>query len=354
MDPITYDPEKLRNRIAAEPFKSALLKVWCATDLEGFLAHYVANDAFAKDIAHNQDAFVNTDDRNIIEFSFARTVGTKGSFGIPIAREAAHRRSQDRPSHVNGAIDWTRVDDQNAAIYTHIARTPAPTYYFLTADQRYSALAQTAYATGNSSGAMELWRQQHREPSSLTEWTMIAEIFAASGDSNALPYIKKVSELSPAEGAMLLATLRARERRYIEATDALVSAYEFSRAEPWAMALIFNHSFDIAVEIASRDRGGPLALRLYRALEQPFSVKVSEAGRLRALYTVGRIIDNRGYTEYTRKAIAAFEPEVPWEHEFLQVRRDCYRALADPLATKAERDLAAFVENEPSQFILQN
>ena len=76
-----------------------------------------------------------------------------------------------------------------------------------------------------------------------------------------------------------------------------------------------------------------------------------ESDRRKALLAVARVIDSRGYSEYTRKAVAAFEPDVLWERQFLQTRRDCYRTLGDPLAAKAERDLAAFIKAEPASFL---
>lgn len=350
LEPIEYDVETLRRRIADEPFKSALTKVWRVTDLEALLSHYVANDAFAKEVASDPKAVVNTDDRNLIEFSFARTVGTNAGFTIPQAREEAHRRAQDRPSRMSGYIDWTRVDDQNAAIYTQLAKMSAPTYSFLTRDQRLCAIAESAYVTGNT-GAMELWRQQPREASSLTEWAMMAELLASDGNNDALPYIQKISDSYPAEASMLLAILRARQLRFTEASEALLSAYEACRVEPWPMALIFKHTLDLAIEIVSRDNGGLLGPRLYRALEESFAVKVFEADRRKTLLKIGRLIDGRGFSDYTLKAIAAFEPDVPWEREFLQTRAECYRSLGHPLAAKAARDLTAFVKAEPAPFL---
>jgi hypothetical protein len=42
----------------------------------------------------------------------------------------------------------------------------------------------------------------------------------------------------------------------------------------------------------------------------------------------------------------SFEPNVPWDRQFLKGRRDCYRELGDPLLAKAEKDLASFHASE--------
>src|SRR5262249_15767019 len=46
--PLAHDATQLRARIAQEPYRSALLHAWRATDLEGVLAHFIAQPGFAK------------------------------------------------------------------------------------------------------------------------------------------------------------------------------------------------------------------------------------------------------------------------------------------------------------------
>jgi hypothetical protein len=114
------------------------------------------------------------------------------------------------------------------------------------------------------------------------------------------------------------------------------------------MPIVFKRSFVVTKFVASEDKDGAYLRRLYAALEQPFAVRVCEADRRRALLDVAALLDRNGFTDYTRKAVAAFEPDVPWEREFLTIRRDCYRALSSPLAAVAERELAQFVAAEPA------
>ena len=53
------------------------------------------------------------------------------------------------------------------------------------------------------------------------------------------------------------------------------------------------------------------APRLYRALETPFAVYASESDRRKALALIAAEIDRNGLSEHSRKAISAFEPNVP-------------------------------------------
>ena len=74
----SYDAAGLARRIADEPFKSALSDAWRAVDIRGLLAHYVANDSIARAAASDPSVSINSDDRNVVEFGFARLVGQGG------------------------------------------------------------------------------------------------------------------------------------------------------------------------------------------------------------------------------------------------------------------------------------
>jgi hypothetical protein len=149
---------------------------------------------------------------------------------------------------------------------------------------------------------------------------------------------------------MLLGLLRFSQGRGTEATDALEPAYESFQAEPWVMPLVAAHSFSVAQHISQQDKGGGLSKRLYRALEKPFAVYVAESNRRKSLAIIAADIDQRGFSEYSQKAISALEPNGPWDQEFLRVRRDCYRALSDPRLPIAEKELSQFLANEPVRF----
>ncbi len=113
------------------------------------------------------------------------------------------------------------------------------------------------------------------------------------------------------------------------------------------MSEIVKRSFDIAHYLATQDPSGRAGARLYDILEVPFAVHAFDEDRRKALALIAFFADGRKPGEYTLKSVASFEPHVPWDREFLQMRRDCYRAFNDPRAEQAERDLAAFMSAEP-------
>ena len=348
-EPIPYDVEALRRRIAEEPFKTAIAKVWRVTDLEGVLAHFVANASYAKQLTAEQGGTVNTDDRNTIEFSFARTVGKAAGFSISDLREAAHRRDQHRPTSA-GYVDWARVVEQNLVMDIHLGTARPPAYSFLDANQRRRLSALSAYSLGSTIEALRLWREQSRDAENLTENAMLSHMLAWAGDSAALDYSERVREVNPGEASMLVAFLRARQGRFTEAREALETAFVSLRTDPWIMATIAKGSFDIAQYLATQDATGATAARLFEILDVPFSVHAFDEDRRKTLNLIAFFADGRKPGEYTRRSIASFEPNVPWDRQFLQMRRDCYRALGDPRLAAAEKDLAKFLAAEPQPF----
>jgi spermidine synthase len=345
MEPRQYDVEALRARIAEPPFKLALEKVWRVNDVEGFLSHFVANEAFARDIVAGTKSFVNTDDRNRIEFGFARSVGKLWGLRIGELREAAYRRSQHRPAMI-GDVDWNSVQEQNLTMDVHLG-TPRPSApSFATEEQRRRWAAISAYVAGAPQEALNLWSQQARDAKGLTENAMVAHMFAWAGDARAMDYIERVAATHPGEASMLTGFLRARQGRFTEAADAIESAYLSLRTDPWMMSPVAARSYEVAQWVAAQDPSGAVALRFFRALEQPFSVYVFDEDRRKAFALIAAQADRGRPGKYTQQAMHTFEPNVPWDRQFLKVRRDCYRETGDPLLAKAEADLARFIEAE--------
>src|SRR5689334_10936840 len=87
--PVTYDVPTLRARLAEPIYQQALALAWRTEGLEGFLARYVANPVLARDIAAAVGDWVNTDDRTLIEFDFARSVGRSANFAVESLRGLA-------------------------------------------------------------------------------------------------------------------------------------------------------------------------------------------------------------------------------------------------------------------------
>jgi hypothetical protein len=316
-------------------------------DLEGVLAYFVADEAFAEELLRAGAPPVNTDDRNIIEFSFGRAVGKPMNSVIPELREAAHRRGHDRPT-VAGTVDWRRVDEQNLSIGLLLDAPPA-VYGFLDEAQRKTATALTAYVNGNIGGAVASWSPPSVDAANITELAATADMLGWAQDARASEYIDRLALTNVAEATLLRAMVLARRGFFADAAAAFEIAYQGFRKQPWAIMPVLQNSFPIAEYVAAQDSTGGFARQIYSAIEQPFSVYTFEADRRKTLLALGKLIDGAAYSEFTRRAVTLFEPNVPWDREFLQTRHDCYKTLGDARQRIAEIELKRFLRGEPQR-----
>jgi spermidine synthase len=101
-DVLEFDADTLRRRMADPAIADGLRYAWRAVDVEGVLAHYVCGQAtieeFLDDARQPRDALpLNTDDRNVLEYAFAKTVGQPTRFSTQDLLSAASKLDDDCP-----------------------------------------------------------------------------------------------------------------------------------------------------------------------------------------------------------------------------------------------------------------
>ena len=123
--PFSYTAEGLRRRIAEEPYRTALAVAWRATQMEGFLARYVAGERLVEEASRNYARCLNTDDHNRVEYGFARTLGRPerllrgeaspaghraaiGSAGVPVRGRGLGRRRRREDRDVGACATGSR------------------------------------------------------------------------------------------------------------------------------------------------------------------------------------------------------------------------------------------------------
>ena len=332
----------MRARIAEEPFKSAMANTWRATDIHGVLAHYLANDAFARAMAGAPHAGVNTDDRNIVEFGLARSVGRSVPSVVADVRNLARAMNASRPPLDSDAgITWPAIDTAwGDFVGWDLPAAPAPA---LAADEQLRQQALRRYYVDNdAAGARGIWRQVTEPARDPAELAMAADLEAEAGSETALPLIAQLRAYQPAEADIVLATLRLHQSRTEEAVAALVSAFTRLRVDPWAQIRFVQKSLVLAEALGAR---GPEAARqLFDALKEPFSVRAADTPRLVTRVDLAVRFDFRGACQ---SAFSDLEPHVPWTQSLLVMRRDCYQAANDPRLPGALRDLEDFASREP-------
>jgi spermidine synthase/MFS family permease len=341
-EPVAYAAARLRERIGQEPFASAMERAWRARGLEGFLSHYVARSTLSRALAGSRGVQRNTDDKNVVEFAFARSLGRDSFFDVSEMRRVARARHEDSPQ-IAGEVDWNLVNRWRVSAATATAARPA-VRPDLSVEELRMALAQRNFLEGRPEAVLANWRAQPWQPVGSVEEAVLGEALAQGGDEQAAVLIARLKAAHPVEAEIVTARLRWRQGRVGEAVDALERAFTLYRQDPWPMPILVKNAFAIVLDIASKDNTA--AARLADALAQPFAVAILNDERNLIRLELATRLDVTRYAA----VISEMEPNVPWRTPILQQRAHAYEATGHPLAARARRELAEFLEHEPPPF----
>jgi spermidine synthase len=342
--PHPHSVKTLAARIAEEPFRSALADSWRAVDVSGVLAHYLANDRLARAFAKGPLVEVNTDDRNVIEFGLARSVGRSESSVVADVRQLGRALNVARPLVDDpSAIDWQKVDTAWIAFNTALGFSGELRVFGTATEQARQLAMLRYYGSGDVEGARRAWSQAAEPPRDPSELMMMGDVQADAGSEAALPLIDRLRAYQPGEADVLLAKLRIRQSRTAEAASALESAFTRFRDDPWAAPQMKQLALELVAEVTAHDSS--LARRMFDALGQPFAVHALDDARLITRAELSVHVD----AESCRAAIGALEPHVPWTADFLVRRHDCYQRAGDPRLSVAIGDLAQFAASQGRQ-----
>lgn len=343
--PVARTMAALRARIAEEPFRSALRNAWRVTDLEGVLARFVGNAALSTYLAQSGKTAVNTDDRTVLEYEFARDLGRTSQIDIDEMRVLAILNGQHLPGWTGEEIDVDRVLALRASM--RVMEELVPPQPSPGTPLRTRVTAMRAFLDGKHAEALRLWRACQGKPSDLTDLAMVAEMLAEAGDLDAVPLINELSRTRAAEAGFLLARLRLRRGDIPGAAAAYTSACEEFRRDPWTWQVLAERALPLAMEI-TKNGGEDVGQRLFAALGSPFSVQSCNFLRLWTRFRLAQQLDGVFPGERTRRAVDDFGPQFPWQRNFLLARAMCYTALMDPRAHRARMDLNDFLAHAPT------
>lgn len=339
---IAYRADALAARIAEEPFKTALRVAWRTIDLNGFFAHYLAGDRLARMLAATPGVEVNTDDRNVIEFGFARSVG-RGGIVVAQLRDFARTAGAGRPPlDDQGRVDWPAVDTAWISFVASEGFSYDVNLQGPPEERARQAAILYYYRSNDPAAAGRAWPAQARTPFDPTELAMLADIEATAGSDAALIYLGQLHRYQPGEADAILAELQFHQSRDEDAAASLESAFRRFRTDPWALTRFKRKAVGLAGPVAARSPA--TARRLLEALRDPFAVRAVDQERLTTIASLTQRVD---FAAQCRSAVGALEPHVPWTWPFLSLRRECYAAAGDPRLEDATRDLNEFASREP-------
>jgi spermidine synthase len=340
--PPRHDLVRLRARMDTEPFRSALALVWGVTGAEGLYSGYFANDGLPVQLGSRFTGPLNTDDRTVLEFDFARSVGTGALFDLNRLRLAVAGHGEHRPASVDGTVDWERVEELRSV---RAAAQGTATAVFAGEDPalKHRLHARDAYIKDDLPEARASWLAQSDEPKEPMDLAMVSEVLADVGDPRARAYIDQLRALQPVEAAALSARFAARRGDPREAGERLIAAFRAYRQHPWAHRKLLGRTIDLAVELTAKYP--ELVEAVFDALGEPFAAHALQSARLRARAIIGL---REGEERLCVAALAPMEPYVPWQRDLLERRAACYARVGYPLAAQARADLDAFRRNAPT------
>jgi len=335
-EPTVIDADRLRARLREQPFLPAMSNAWRTETAEGFLGHFIANDSLSKAIAKGE-TLLNTDDRTLIEFGFARGLGNTARFSMAELAGLARARRADKPLRLRGTVDWNAVDADRASV-AYVDQLPNGASNELRVRHR----AATDYANGDLNAVVTGWRAHPFPPVNTGELTMIAESLADAGSGSAEAYAAQLRPWRPGDADAILGRLRFRQARIPESAALLARAFIATRRTPWSTHQTIERALSLALQVATTHA---YAAQLYDSLDQPFT-----AGQLNDVRVINRALigkELQGCGPRTLASLHALEPWPPWTESMLRLRRDCYQTAMDSRASRARRDYDAYMANEP-------
>ncbi|HEX9161139.1 MAG TPA: fused MFS/spermidine synthase [Thermoanaerobaculia bacterium] len=341
LEPIDHRWDVVDRRMQLEPYRSAARNAWAVNDTAGIYARYVCGTATARRLGTG--ARPNTDDRTIVEYAFARTLGQGDAFGVNELRAFARGRADDLPNSVRTVPAAAFVEAERLSIgVAHDA--PIDIHNLLPTDLRSRGVAQLRYMENAPGDAWLIW-QGIAPPRTPLEMITYADVLAERGDENAMKYIDALRPELPMEADVLLARLRWREKRP-EAVAILARVFEAYRHNPWLLPVLARHALSLAVEIAEDPQFAAAGPMLYTSLREPFAIEMFNEQRKSALLFIAQRLANGGCSHAVLDELRSYEPHVPWQMIYLQKRATCYAEAGDPRANAAARDLKNFERYE--------
>ena len=338
---LTYDAESIRRRQNKETIREGLNLAWRVDDVEGVAAHFVCGDRTIDQLLKNRGHLLNTDDRNLLEYAFAKTVGQATRFSVQDLCAVAIEARDDSPVPADH-LNLETLAQRRLAMHLHLGGV-VPLESHLSAAQRIRAEAYRAYLTKRFSDAATQFKRVDIDATCSIESLVYAHTLAEAGLPIPDHITKKLDDHSPTEAAAVRAIASFQQGQREQAIDDMLTTFKLLQSNPWASAQLIDAVLQRAVVIS--EVNVIAALRIYQQLDQPFAMYRLEDKRLLARYVVSENLENR----YTVEALKALEPHIPWKGWLLENRARVYAAEQHPLARQASGDLRRFLQLEGTE-----
>lgn len=349
------DETSIRSRLAEPTIATGLSLAWRADDLPGALSHYVCGKKTIDHLLAARVGPLNTDDRNLLEYAFAKTVGKQTYFSVQKLQQLAIELEDDLPIQISQSAK-KQIAQRRLALELFLGGSISPASYGSPAEQA-KAEAYSLYLDKEYDNAARQFLSLDIDPACSIDTLVFVHALAETGQPIPPRFLTVLSARHPAEVAAIQAIsnwrVSTRQQQAPSTTSAtklppaltrgefeeqFSSACKQLREDPWPSLQLLEDFLAVASEFADLDvKASQL---VFQELSHPWAMSRMEDRRALTRY----IVSEQLAAKDTVAALAPLEPHVPWKHWFLEKRAAVYSDTNHPLAVQAQGDLERFIK----------
>ena len=342
------DVEKLEALAQQEPYRSALMQAWKGEGANAVLARFIIGGEFA-DVIHNAAVDpINTDDKTVLEYAFARTAGDASRFSYSEMLDLGRTRGWHRPSLATGdpAPDWNIIDQLALNPLVAFGTLSDPGTLFTERDVlQYRILS--AWFDRQWEVIINAWRNGKWKPASALEQILLTEALGVKQAPEFAAELEKVSEKTPHEALYLQAVHALYAGDYPRSLEHFKAYFVRARVDPWCWMGIQKRALSEVLDLSAQAKNSIIDQQLLDLISQPFVLNSLEFERRRIALTLASRLPLPERTTTMARLIEGQEPWIPWTSGFLRVRMDTYEAVNHPKLPDAVIDFVEFESFEP-------
>lgn len=329
------EPNFIASRLRTEPgLAEGFSKAWGVTDAPGILAHFVCGTESTNNWRTDCEK-INTDDRNLLEYAFARTVGVRDLFSL---EELASINASPEGLLRHQKSDWENLIQRRriAMEFRFGTRIEGAKLYNVT--QQRLAKAFQYYRNKDFTACLAEFGELGVDQSCPIE--LLVYLHAAAESGQALPeeLLEGLRSSHKVDSMIVewIAIAKAEHEHVNSLYSGFVTVVQHLQQDPWADGITLDAFLGHIIDLSEKD--SRFAELVFSYLEHRFSQFRKEDSRILTRYIVAEFIGDNAIEE----SLASIEPHVPWRGWLLERRAAAYSKLKSPLSLRAQIDLDNF------------
>lgn len=333
-DAFKMTPELLRQRMQLPTIQAGLEQGWRVKDLEGLFAHYVCGNQTIDAVLQAAPAEHNLDDRNQLEYAFAKTVGSKSRFSIHDLHDQA-LASRDVSPVPSETLNLETVTQRRQAMQLFLGgAVPLESHLSETAQRR--AEAYQFYLAQQYPAAAQRFSQLDVDLECPIESMVYAHTLAETGQTIDNVLLEQLQAANPTEVHAIKAIAHFQQGRQQQALDATLAALKQLKTNPWGSAQLIDSVLRRALALSEADPGNSEIL--FQHLSEPFALYRLEDKRLMIRFLIAEKLEQ----PQILAALDSLEPNIPWIGWLLESRAKLYASVQHPRSAQAKQELQLF------------